>query len=196
MNPENVPGDFVQFFRAASLAELQEKRMMTVRGEDRPLLLCSHAGKVFALDNRCHHTGLPLSKGSVQEGILTCHWHHARFELRSGCTFDLWADDAPAFDVRVSGDDIWVSRHPRQQADSQFYFTRLRRGMEQNIGLVQAKNIVALLAGGEPGHRIVREIARFGAHNHRVWKDGMTTSTAVAPLSTWVRDPTLVSAVP
>jgi len=195
MSPGNDLLNFAEFFRAASLAELQEKRMMTVRGEDRPLLLCSHEGKVFVLDNRCPHMGFPLSKGSVQEGILTCHWHHARFELRSGCTFDLWADDAPAFDVRVSGDDIWVSRHPRQQADSQFYFTRLQRGMEQNIGLVQAKNIVALLAGGEPAHRIVREIARFGAHNHRVWKDGMTTLTAVARLSPWLRETTLVYAL-
>jgi nitrite reductase/ring-hydroxylating ferredoxin subunit len=195
MNPENVPGDFVQFFRAASLAELQEKRMMTVRGEDRPLLLCSHEGKVFALDNRCPHMGFPLSKGSVQEGILTCHWHHARFDLRSGCTFDLWADDAPAFEVRVNGDDIWVSRRPRQQADSSFYFARLRRGMEQNIGLVQAKNIVALLARGEPADRIVREIAKFGSHNHRVWKDGMTTLTAVARLSPWLGETTLVYAL-
>jgi hypothetical protein len=139
--------------------------------------------------------GFPLSKGSVQEGILTCHWHHARFDLRSGCTFDLWADDAPAFEISVNGDDIWVSRRPRQQADSSFYFARLRRGMEQNIGLVQAKNIVALLARGEPAHRIVREIARFGAQNHRVWKDGMTTLTTVARLSPWLSETTLVYAL-
>ena len=153
MHSGNVPLDFAEFFRAASLAELQEKRMMTVRGEDRPLLLCSHDGRVFALDNRCPHMGFPFSKGSVREGMLTCHWHHARFDLRSGCTFDLWADDAPAFEVRVNGDDIWVSRQPRQQADPSLYFARLRRGLEHNIGLVQAKNIIALRARGEPGAR-------------------------------------------
>jgi len=195
MSPGNNPLNLDEFFRAASLAELQEKRMMTVSGEDRPLLLCSHEGQVFALDNRCPHMGFPLSKGSVQEGILTCHWHHARFDLRSGCTFDLWADDTLAFEVRLHGADIWISRRPRQQADSPFYFARLRRGMEQNIGLVQAKNIVALLARGEPAHCIVREIARFGAHNHRVWKDGMTTLTAVARLSPWLRETTLIYAL-
>jgi nitrite reductase/ring-hydroxylating ferredoxin subunit len=195
MPPENIPPDFAEFFRAASLAELQEKRMMTVRGENRPMLLCSYEGKVFALDNRCPHLGFPLSKGSVQEGILTCHWHHGRFDLCSGCAFDLWADDAPAFEVRVDGDDIWVSRRQRQQADSSFYFAGLRRGLEHSIGLVQAKNIVALLARGETAHRIVREIARFGAHNHRVWKDGMTTLTAVARLSPWLGEATLVYAL-
>jgi nitrite reductase/ring-hydroxylating ferredoxin subunit len=191
----SIASDFAEFFRAASLAELQEKRMMTVRSEDRPLLLCAHEGQVFALDNRCPHMGFPLSKGSIQEGILTCHWHHARFELRSGCTFDLWADDAPAFEVRVDGDDIWISRQPREQTDSGFFFARLRRGLEQSIGLVQAKNIVALLTRGEPVQGIVREIAKFGAHNHRVWKDGMTTLTAVARLSPCLSETTLVYAL-
>ena len=36
------------------------------------------------------HMGFPLNRGSLEDGILTCHWHHARFELTSGCTFDLW----------------------------------------------------------------------------------------------------------
>jgi hypothetical protein len=41
--------------------------------------------------------------------ILTCHWHHARFELASGCTFDLWADDVPTCPVEIrAGGDIWV----------------------------------------------------------------------------------------
>ena len=195
MTPGSVPPDSAEFFRAASLTDLEEKRMMTVRGEDRPLLLCSYEGRVFALDNRCPHMGFPLSRGSVQDGILTCHWHHARFDLRSGCTFDLWADDAPAFAVRVKGDDIWISRRPIQQADSSFYFARLRRGMEQNIGLVQAKNIIALLARGEPVQSVVREIARFGAHHHRVWKDGMTTLTAVARVSSWLSETTLIYAL-
>jgi nitrite reductase/ring-hydroxylating ferredoxin subunit len=195
MSAGNAPLNLAEFFRAASLAELQEKQMMTVRGEDRPLLLCSHEGKVFALDNRCPHMGFPLSKGSVQEGILTCHWHHGRFELGSGCTFDLWADDTPAFEVFVNGDDIWVSRGPRQPADSSCHFGRLRRGLEHSIGLVQAKNIVALLARGEPARRVVREIARFGAGNHRVWQDGMTALTAVARLSPWLSETTLVYAL-
>src|SRR6516165_4411456 len=105
------------------------------------------------------------------------------------------ADDAPAFAVRLNGDDIWISRRPIQQADSSFYFARLRRGMEQNIGLVQAKNVVALLARGESVQGITREIARFGAHHHRVWKDGMTTLTAVARLSPWLSETTLIYAL-
>jgi hypothetical protein len=60
---------------------------------------------------------------------------------------------------------------------------------------VQVKNIIALLARGEPVQSVVREIARIGAHHHRVWKDGMTTLTTVARLSPWLTETTLIYAL-
>ena len=43
---------------------------------------------------------------------MTCHWHHARFDLSSGCTLDPFADDARGFDVVCDGDDVLVSARP------------------------------------------------------------------------------------
>ena len=60
--------------------------------------------ELSAVDNRCPHMGFPLQRGTVRDGILTCHWHQARFDLRSGCTFDLWADDVPRYEVRTDED--------------------------------------------------------------------------------------------
>jgi hypothetical protein len=31
--------------------------------------------EIYAIDNRCPHMGFPLHKGTVCDGILTCHWH-------------------------------------------------------------------------------------------------------------------------
>jgi nitrite reductase/ring-hydroxylating ferredoxin subunit len=80
---------------AGTLAELNAKGRLVVRGSHRPILIVNDQGRVYAFDNRCPHLGFPLDRGSVEDGILTCHWHHARFDLASGCTFDLWADDVP-----------------------------------------------------------------------------------------------------
>jgi nitrite reductase/ring-hydroxylating ferredoxin subunit len=93
---------------AGSLEELKAKGRLVVHGAHRPILVVYDRGRVFALDNRCPHMGFPLDRGSVEDGILTCHWHHARFDLESGCTFDLWADDAPTFPVEVRNDEVWV----------------------------------------------------------------------------------------
>ena len=85
------------FVLAGSLKDLKAKGRLVVHGRHRPVLLVHEDGHVFALDNRCPHMGFPLERGSVEDGILTCHWHPAQFELASGCTFDLWADDAQGY---------------------------------------------------------------------------------------------------
>ena len=183
------------FFRAASLKDLKTEKMLVVSGADRPVLLCWSEDRPFALDNRCPHMGFPLSKGSLDSGVLTCHWHHAQFDLQSGCTFDLFADDVPAFDVRIEGDDVWVSSRPKEKIDVGYHSRRLLWGLEQNIGLIQAKAIIALLAEGERMNSVIRRIARFAARNHRVWEDGLTTLSIVARLGPHLSRTTLIYAL-
>jgi nitrite reductase/ring-hydroxylating ferredoxin subunit len=96
------------FVRAGTLEELRSKGRLLVHGPHRPILVIEEQDRVYALDNRCPHMGFPLDLGSVEDGILTCHWHHARFDLASGCTFDLWADDVPTCPVEVRGGEVWV----------------------------------------------------------------------------------------
>jgi nitrite reductase/ring-hydroxylating ferredoxin subunit len=96
------------FAFAGSLDELKVKGRLVVHGRHRPILVIYDRGRVFALDNRCPHMGFPLERGSLDDGILTCHWHHARFDLESGCTFDLWADDVPICPIEVRNGEVWV----------------------------------------------------------------------------------------
>ena len=96
------------FVRAGSLKELKAKGRLVVHGPHRPILVVHDKDRIFALDNRCPHMGFPLDRGSVEDGTLTCHWHHARFDLASGCTFDLWADDVPTCLAEVRDGDVWV----------------------------------------------------------------------------------------
>src|SRR5690606_17008603 len=104
---------------------------------------------LYAIEDRCPHLGFPLRQGTVESGMITCHWHHARFDLSSGCTFDLWADDATAFDVLVEGDDVLVV--PRAGVSPVDHLReRLRNGLEDGISLVIAKSVLGLLDAGVP----------------------------------------------
>lgn len=107
-----------------------------------------HQEQVYAVDNRCPHMGFPLDQGTVKDGILTCHWHHARFDLNSGGTFDLWADDVRSFPVALRGEEVWVDVSPPSDRRD-YYRARLRDGLERNLSLVIAKAVIALLAGPE-----------------------------------------------
>ena len=75
--------------RVGALAELMERGCTVITGRGHTIAVFYHDGQVYAVDNRCPHMGFPLDQGSVRDGILTCHWHHARFDLSSGGTFNL-----------------------------------------------------------------------------------------------------------
>jgi nitrite reductase/ring-hydroxylating ferredoxin subunit len=170
------------FVRAGTLEELKSKGRLLVHGPHRPILVIEEQDRVYALDNRCPHMGFPLDRGSVEDGILTCHWHHARFDLASGCTFDLWADDVPTCPVEVRDGEVWVGvefDHPEPAA---YWRQRLHEGMAHNLGLVIAKALQGQLSAGVGPLDIVRQAAVFGARNRDGWGTGMTILTALGNL--------------
>jgi nitrite reductase/ring-hydroxylating ferredoxin subunit len=79
--------------RAARLEDVRAPDRASVRVAGHSLALFFHEGRVRAVDNRCPHMGFPLHRGTLRDGILTCHWHHARSDLESGGTFDQFADE-------------------------------------------------------------------------------------------------------
>src|ERR1700755_3386500 len=88
--------------------------------------------RVRAVDNRCPHMGFPLHRGSVCDGILTCHWHHARFDLASGGTLAQWAADVPAYPVEVRDGEVFVDVVPRRD-ERAHRERRLHDGLERNL---------------------------------------------------------------
>ena len=98
--------------RAASVTEVRASRRLVVHVDRHTICLFADGDEVYAVDNRCPHMGFPLHRGTVKDGILTCHWHHARFDLATGGTFDQLADDVRAFPVELRGDDVWIDLTP------------------------------------------------------------------------------------
>ncbi|MGA7453223.1 MAG: Rieske (2Fe-2S) protein, partial [Rhodoplanes sp.] len=171
-----------EFAFAGNLEELKAKGRLVVHGGHRPILVIYDRGRVFALDNRCPHMGFPLEQGSVDDGILTCHWHHARFDLESGCTFDLWADDVPICPVEVRNGDVWVKTTVGHADPAAHWRQRLADGLAHDIGLVIGKAVHGQLSANVPRSDIVRQVALFGAQNRDGWGVGLTILTALANL--------------
>src|SRR5919202_632326 len=133
-------------------------------------------GRAYAVDNRCPHMGFPLQKGSVRDGILTCHWHHARFDLASGGTFDQFADDVRAYPVELRGEELWIDLAPRHD-ERAHQLKRLRDGLERDIRLVTAKAAIALVDRGGDPRAPFRAGLEFGTHyraNGWGWAQGLT----------------------
>ncbi|CAB3652836.1 Rieske (2Fe-2S) protein [Paraburkholderia rhynchosiae] len=171
-----------EFVLVGSLEELKAKGRLVVQGGHRPILVIYDRGRVFALDNRCPHMGFPLERGTVEDGILTCHWHHARFDVESGCTFDLWADDVPVCAVEVRNGDVWLTTTFGYPDPAAHWHQRLADGLAHDLGLVIAKAVHGQLAAEVPVADIVQQVALFGAQNRDGWGVGLTILTALANL--------------
>ena len=171
-----------EFALAGSLEELKAKGRLVVRGGHRPILVVYDRGRIFALDNRCPHMGFPLERGSVEDGILTCHWHHARFDLESGSTFDLWADDVPICPIEVRDGEVWVKTTFGHADPAAHWRQRLADGLAHDLGLVIAKAVHGQLATEVARCDLVRQVALFGAQNRDGWGVGLTILTALANL--------------
>ena len=137
-------------------------------------------GRPYAVDNRCPHMGFPLHKGSVRDGILTCHWHHARFDLESGGTFDPFADDVRTYRAFVEDGVVYVDTTPRAEDWRARWKGRLRDGMEQNLNLLLVKSVLALHDGGVDAGEIVEIGGAFGARYRELgWTSGLTILSAM-----------------
>jgi nitrite reductase/ring-hydroxylating ferredoxin subunit len=171
--------DFVPVCDLAAL-EREGRRRVTVDG--RAIALFHHEGAVRAVDNRCPHMGFPLDEGTVEDGVLTCHWHHARFELDCGATFDPWADDVQSYPVAVADGVVHVNPNP-PTADSPAdrWSERLADGLERNLGLVVAKSVVGLRDAGVDSADPVGRGVQFGVRYRRAgWGPGLTIPVAMA----------------
>jgi len=170
------------FIHAGTLAELESAGKKVVMGRHAPLLVIHHGGQVKAVDNRCPHLGFPLDQGSVEDGILTCHWHHARFDLASGCTFDLWADDVPTAEVQIKDGEVFVAAECCFADPAGHWRRRLGDGMAHNLGLVIAKSVLGARAAGVDDRTLLADAARFGARMRDGFGVGMTIFTGLGNL--------------
>ena len=171
--------------KVGSLAELQARGRLLTKAGSHGVCVFWDGGRAYALDDRCPHMGFPLHRGTVEEGLVTCHWHHARFDLTTGGTLDPFADDARAFPVEVDDGDVYlVLEAPTGLVDA--FRRRLREGLEQGLTLVTAKSVLGLLEAGLDPIEIVRTGVEFGTANRREgWGAGLTVLVAMANLLPW-----------
>jgi nitrite reductase/ring-hydroxylating ferredoxin subunit len=168
--------------RIGDLDELRTKGCLTGKVGSQPVCVFWSEGQAYAVDDRCPHMGFPLHRGTVENGLLTCHWHHARFDLGSGGTLDPFADNVRAHDVVIDGLDVLVAI--RSEPDLVAHHRgRLEEGLEHGLTLVTAKAVLALLEllGTEAGAAAaVRTGIEFGIRNREAgWGSGLTVLTAM-----------------
>ncbi|MBX9689974.1 MAG: non-heme iron oxygenase ferredoxin subunit [Candidatus Obscuribacterales bacterium] len=97
------------FVKAASLKEILPGKCKALELNGLKIVLVNQGGSLYALEDACTHLGAPLSQGFLSKDCITCEWHGASFDLRTGEALSAPArEPLRTFELRLSGDDIEV----------------------------------------------------------------------------------------
>ena len=116
----------MSWVRAVSADLFPEGARKTVEIKGHTILIIHEEGRIYALVSACPHMRLPLKRGKVQAGTITCPWHHSAFDLETGDVKE-WSPWPPGvgkmlgalsrekalavFPTKVEDGSVWVNVH-------------------------------------------------------------------------------------
>lgn len=169
---------------AVALNRLRQRGAMAVKLPGRQIaLFVARDGAVHACSNRCPHEGYPLAEGALDDcGVLTCHWHNWKFDIRSGA--NLYGGDAlRIYPARIAGDRVEVELSDPPPAERQAQLLgRFDAAMADEDRPRIARELARLEAAGA-GPELA--LARAIAASHDRLRYGMTHAYAGA--DAWLR---------
>src|ERR687887_617037 len=90
-------------------------------GEAKNFLVTTHEGNVFdiavfnidskfyAISNTCRHKGGPLSKGKLEENIVTCPWHGWKYSVIDGKSPHEGGDSVDSYELQNERGKLYVN---------------------------------------------------------------------------------------
>ena len=74
----------MSFVEIVNVNEIPSGKMKMVKVEENEIMIANINGNYYAIANRCSHKKGDLSKGSLDDNIVTCPMHGSRFDVRTG----------------------------------------------------------------------------------------------------------------
>ena len=95
--------------KIAETKNLGPGQAAAVEVEGQRVAVFNVGGTLYALDDTCPHAGGPLSEGQVEGDKVTCPWHGADFDLKTGAVLCPPSfEGVRSYKVVVEGIDIKI----------------------------------------------------------------------------------------
>jgi len=105
------------FKEVTELKALKEAKKLQVTVEGKTLLLTYYENTVHAMNDACPHMKASLSKGSFEDGVVTCPKHGAQIDVRTGSILEkakvlfikMPVKKAQTYETKVENDKVLVN---------------------------------------------------------------------------------------
>ena len=91
-------------------SEMQPGKLSKISVDGKEVLVVNLDGNYYAMDDTCTHSGASLSEGQLDGSTVTCGWHGAKFDCKTGKLekFPAKINDLKSYKVIVESDDIFI----------------------------------------------------------------------------------------
>ncbi len=115
--------------KIANTSDINLEKAFKASANGQSVLVAKVGDGYCAIANKCPHLGLPMAKGKLENGVLTCPFHGSKFEVCTGKNVE-WVEsfvgiplpsvaqkvmamgkaptDVASFTVTQEGDDLFV----------------------------------------------------------------------------------------
>jgi 3-phenylpropionate/trans-cinnamate dioxygenase ferredoxin subunit len=98
------------FIKVADLSDVQENSLFPLEADGELICLTKIDGTIYAFTDNCTHISGPLNEGELEGCTITCPWHGAEFDVRTGKVLCGPArQDLVTYPVKVENDGIYIS---------------------------------------------------------------------------------------
>lgn len=95
--------------KLATTDEMANQSAKCIEVDGEKIALFKVEGAFYALGDTCTHRGGPLSEGDVEGTEVTCPWHGAKFDMKTGAALSPPArTGVKRYPVKVTGRDIEI----------------------------------------------------------------------------------------
>ena len=92
------------------ISDITPGKMIKVSIDGKDILIANINEKYCAIDDSCTHSGSSLSEGKLDGCTITCGWHAAEFDCKTGklSKFPMKIKDLSSYNVTVESNSVFV----------------------------------------------------------------------------------------
>lgn len=108
------------FQKVAEIQEFEKIEKKLVALDDKKILLTKVEGAYYAISNKCPHMGGSLYNGTLEDGVITCPRHGAKYDAKTGkglgkpkiLFWEFKMENDLSYPVKVEGESILIDVNP------------------------------------------------------------------------------------
>jgi len=91
-------------------SDIPPGKMKKVTADGKEVLVVNVDGNYCAIDDTCTHAGASLSEGILDGSVVTCGWHGAKFDCKTGklSAFPAKIKDLGSYKVVIESENVFL----------------------------------------------------------------------------------------